>query len=98
MTNWRDEWFDFEDATYLNAAGHGPLPKVSLRAAQQALEWKKFPHLIPDEIYFGLPNRVRASLAKIMNAQPDEIALTSGASAGSDPRAGRFPDSLHHIP
>ncbi len=82
MTNWRDEWFDFEDATYLNAAGHGPLPKVSLRAAQQAIEWKKFPHLIPEETYFGLPNRVRASLAKIMNAQPDEIALTSGASAG----------------
>ena len=32
--------------------------------AQQALEWKKFPHLIPDDTYFGLPNRVRASLAQ----------------------------------
>ena len=37
MTTWRNEWFEFEDATYLNAAGQGPLPKVSLRAAQQAI-------------------------------------------------------------
>lgn len=82
MTTWRNEWFEFEDATYLNAAGQGPLPKVSLRAAQQAVEWKKFPHLIPDENYFGLPNRVRASLAKLIGGKPDEIALTAGASGG----------------
>ncbi len=82
MTNWRNEWFEFENATYLNAAAHGPLPKVSLRAAQQAIEWKKFPQLISDEIYFGLPDRVRASLAKLIGGQPEEIAITSGSSSG----------------
>jgi cysteine desulfurase / selenocysteine lyase len=82
MTNWRSEWFEFEEATYLNAAGQGPLPKVSARAVQQAIEWKKFPHLVPDEAYFGLPNRVRASLAKLIGGQPEEIALTNGSSSG----------------
>ena len=48
MTPFRDEWFEIEDATYLNAAGQGVLPRVSIKAAQQAIEWKKFPHRAPE--------------------------------------------------
>jgi cysteine desulfurase / selenocysteine lyase len=82
MKDWRSEWFEIEDATYLNAAGQGPLPRVSLHAAAQALEWKKFPHTIPDSVYFDLPNRVRDSLAKLMGGKAEEIAITTGASSG----------------
>lgn len=82
MTDWRAEWFDFENVSYLNAAGQGPLPRASVRAAQQAIEWKKFPHLIPDEAHFGLPDRVRALLARLIGADPEEVAVTTGASAG----------------
>jgi cysteine desulfurase/selenocysteine lyase len=81
-TNWRDEWFEFENATYLNVAGNGPLPKVSVKAAQGAIEWKKFPQRVPDEAYFDVPNRIRASIAKLIGANPEEIALTTGASTG----------------
>ena len=82
MTDWRKEWFEFEDATYLNAAGQGPLPRVALHAAAQALEWKKFPHTMPDSVYFELPNRIRTSLAKLIGGAPEEIAITTGASSG----------------
>ncbi len=81
-TDWRQEWFEFEDATYLNLAGNAPMPKVSLRAVQAALEWKKFPQRIPDSAYFEVPNRVRASIARLIGAKADEIALTTGASGG----------------
>jgi cysteine desulfurase/selenocysteine lyase len=80
--DWRQEWFEFEETTYLNVAGNGPLPKVSLRAAQVALEWKKFPHRVPDAAYFEIPDRIRASLARLIGGQPHEIALTTGASTG----------------
>lgn len=82
MTDWREEWFDFDDAAYLNTAGQGPLPRVSIRAAQQALEWKKFPHNMPDSIYFDLPNRIRESLAKLVGGHAEEIAITTGATPG----------------
>src|SRR5713226_4415326 len=82
MTDWRGEWFEFEDVAFLNAAGQGPLPRVALRAAQAALEWKKHPHKMPDAEYFELPNRVRASLARLIGGQPEEIAITTGASGG----------------
>ena len=59
-TDWRTEWFEFEDVAYLNTAAQGALPRVAIRAGQAALEWKKFPHRIPPEAHFGLPGRVRA--------------------------------------
>jgi selenocysteine lyase/cysteine desulfurase len=82
MTDWRTEWFEFEDATYLNAAAQGPLPRVAIQAAGQALEWKKFPHTMPERIYFDLPDRVRNSIAKLIGGAAEEIAITTGTSSG----------------
>ncbi len=83
QTDWRQEWFEFEDATYLNLAGQSPLPRVSIRAVQAALEAKKFPHHKTDATYFEVPNRIRENIAKLIGGKPEEIALTSGASAGA---------------
>jgi len=82
QTDWRQEWFEMEDATYLNLAGQSPMPKVSIRAVQAALEAKKYPHHNPDSTFFEVPDRIRASIAKLIGGKPEEIALTSGASAG----------------
>jgi cysteine desulfurase / selenocysteine lyase len=82
QTDWRQEWFEIEDATYLNLAGQSPMPIVSHRAVLAAMELKKFPHRIPDSAFFDVPNRIRASIAKLIGAKPAEIALTTGASTG----------------
>jgi cysteine desulfurase / selenocysteine lyase len=82
ITDYRQEWFEIEDATYLNLAGQSPMPKVAHRAVQTAIEWKKFPHRIADSAYFEVPNRIRASIAKLIGAKAEEIALTTGASTG----------------
>src|SRR3981189_1107618 len=83
QTDWRQEGFEIEDATYLNLAGQAPMPKVSIRAVQAALEAKKYPHQKPDSTFFEVPNRIRASIAKLIGGKTEEIALTSGASAGA---------------
>jgi selenocysteine lyase/cysteine desulfurase len=82
-TDWRQEWFEIEEAAYLNLAAQAPMPKVAIRAVQAALEHKKYPHTKPDSIFFEIPNRLRESLARLIGAQPEEIALTTGASAGA---------------
>src|ERR1700674_5217940 len=82
MTDWRAEWFEFEGATYLNAAAQGPLPRLAIQAAGQALEWKKFPHTLPERIYFDLPNRVSNSIAKLIGGATEAIAITTGTSSG----------------
>jgi len=80
--DWREEWFEIEDATYLNTAAHAALPRVALRAVQASLEANKFPHHVDDAVFFEAPIRIRASLAKMIGAKPEEIALTTGASTG----------------
>ena len=80
--DWRKEWFEIEDATYLNTAAHAVMPRVSLHAAQTSIEANKFPHRIYDAVFFEAPKRIRASLAAMIGAKAEEIALTTGASTG----------------
>ena len=80
--DFRADFAEFEDVTYFDLAGEAPMPLVSVRAAQAALEWKKSPQLRPPGIYFDLPDRVRASVAKLIGGIPEEVAVTAGASNG----------------
>jgi len=81
-SRWRDAWFHDATTVYLNAAGQSPMPRASLEAVQASLEWKKFPYVLTDHFEIDLPTRVRASIASLIGAYPEEIALTTGASAG----------------
>lgn len=81
-SSWREAWFSRDDVVYFNVAGQAPMPRVSLEAVQASLEWKKFPYTLTDRLELDLPKRVRASIAKLIGAEPEEIALTTGASAG----------------
>jgi len=81
-TDWRREWFEFEDVAYMNVASQAPMPRVSIRAAQAAIEWKKYPHTLPEDVQTGLVGKVRELLAKMICAEAGEIAVTTGASTG----------------
>jgi len=81
-TDYRSEFADFESVAYLNAALQGPMPLAAAREAQAALEWKKRPDRLGDTAYFDLPDRIREKVSRVIGARPDEIAVTSGASAG----------------
>lgn len=80
--DYRKEFAEFDDVIYLDTATQGPLPLAAANAARQALEMKKLPFRLTEEIYFELPDRVRASIAKLIGAAADDIAITTGASAG----------------
>lgn len=81
-TDWRNEWFEIEDATYLNTAMQSAIPKVAVRAVQEAIEGKKFPHRVSQVAHFEVPVHVRGGIAKLIGGQPEDIALTTGASSG----------------
>lgn len=80
--DWRQAWFPIEDATYLNFAAHGVIPRVAVDALQASIEAKKRPHIVDDVMFFQLATDLRASIARLIGASTDEIALTSGAGAG----------------
>ena len=85
--SWKSD-FDLGGTTYLNGANHGPLPRVAIDAVNEALEWKRDPSSIDDSIYFTLPDRVRQAAAPFFNCHPEDLAVTTGASAGMSLLAG----------
>jgi selenocysteine lyase/cysteine desulfurase len=89
--DWRSEFSEFDDVTYLAMANHGPLPRVSLKALEASLELKRHPYKIEESLYFELPARVRGLISQLTGAAPEEIGLTTGASAGLSAVAASLP-------
>lgn len=82
VSEWRNEWAPFNDAAYLNTSAQSAMPSVSLDAVQVSLDAKRFPHHKSDAVWFEVSDRLRASLATLIGARPDEIALNTGSSTG----------------
>ena len=82
VSRWRDEWAPIEDAAYLNTAAMAAMPCVSVAAVHESLDAKQFPHHKSDAVWFEVTDRLRHSLATLIGARAEEIALTTGASTG----------------
>src|SRR5258707_11147506 len=80
--DWKNEWFPIDDVTYLNFAAHAAIPRVALNAVQLSVAAKMRPHIVDDLSFFSVAASLRQTLATLIGASPDEIALTSGAGAG----------------
>jgi cysteine desulfurase / selenocysteine lyase len=80
--DWKNEWFPIEDATYLNFAAHAAIPRVALNAVQASIAAKRRPHIVDDRSFFFVAANLRQTLATLIGASQDDIALTTGAGAG----------------
>jgi len=80
--DWKDEWYPIEDATYLNFAAHAAIPRVALDAVRESVAAKRRPHIVDDQTFFSVARSLRQTLATLIRASKDDIALTSGAGAG----------------
>jgi cysteine desulfurase / selenocysteine lyase len=78
---YRDDFGPFEEAgrlrIWLNAAHQGPLPRVAVAEAREALEWKIAPHRIADDVFLDVPRRLRGLLARLAGGSPDESLATA---------------------
>src|SRR5436309_5239375 len=72
----------FDGRTWLNAAHQGPLPRVAVAAAEEALAWKVAPHRLRDELFTAVPRRLRASLGRLLTASADQVVLGNSTSYG----------------
>lgn len=80
---WRTLWRDLGPGVFLNFAGHAAMPRVALDAACRAAEAKSVPVSGDANDFFATSDRVRASIASLINGDINDIALTTGASAGA---------------
>jgi len=73
---------EFEGATYLNLAGQSPVPKVAIRSASDPRSsGRSFPTVFPIPPTL-MCEKIRAFDRQAYRRQPEELALTAGASTG----------------
>ncbi len=82
MRNYREEFSDFSPMIYLDCAYQGPFPRVTVERLLQAIKLKSHPDRLKAPEYFGLPERVRARIARLTGAEAEEIAITNSATQG----------------
>src|SRR5215475_11993718 len=67
---------------YLNAASWSPLPRKTIDAARAAVERKGQPWRIPYSFADEQHERARAAAARLIDADPGDVALISSVSYG----------------
>ncbi len=80
--NHRNAFSDFGEITYLNASHKGPLPIVTQKAIEKAIQLQSEPWNLIDSIWFEIPDRTRELIAKMIGSNTDEIAITTSTSYG----------------
>lgn len=85
MINWDDIRKQFpvtENSTYLNAAAAGPLSRATMAAATEYYQQMMNDADIHWDEWLAKREDVRRKVAAVINADPDEIALTTNTSSG----------------
>jgi len=70
-----------EDQVYLNASLNGLLPVTARDAAMAHLEKRVMGRAVKEDLH-AQAERVRGHVARLLNAEPDEIAITKNVSEG----------------
>ena len=101
----KDAFFPFE-GTYMNSASQHPMSRAARKAADEYLDYKKFS--APGSYSFAeIRDRCRSNYARLINADPDEIAFVQSTTVGENlmlqalgipGRTGRIvTDELHFV-
>ena len=72
----------FDNHIWLNCAHQGALPRVAVKAAQEAIAWKIAPYNLTTERFSGVPARLRKALGKLISTPAEDIILGNSASYG----------------
>jgi selenocysteine lyase/cysteine desulfurase len=88
----RDEEFPWTaETTYLNNASIGPLPERTRRVLDDFTAQRTAPHRLSDRALHDMLAAARTSIARLLNAQVNEIALCPNTTMGLNVAAVSLP-------
>src|SRR5215472_6261533 len=70
------------ETTYLNNAGTGPIPERTRRVIEETTARRTAPQLLPDRDVQQSLTEARTLVARLINADQEEIALATSTSFG----------------
>src|SRR5690348_11647660 len=90
-------WAAKGEAVYLNNASTGPLPERALAAIRDFDERRAAPYRLSDELQFATLARGRELIARLIGAEPGEIALAVNTTYGLNLAAFSLPLSAGDV-
>jgi cysteine desulfurase/selenocysteine lyase len=84
-------WMESGAAIYLNAASTGPLPRRAVEAANHWTALRSEPHRIPLSLMMDAAATARSQFARLVGADPGEIALMPNTTYGLNLAARALP-------
>ena len=82
MPSYTDDFGPFDGHVWLNCAHQGPLPRISIAQAHEAIQWKRTPFELTTDRFSGTPLRLKRAIARLIKADASEIILGNSASYG----------------
>ena len=70
------------ESTYLNNASIGPLPERTRRVLDEFTALRTAPNRLPDTLLMGGLAEARSAVARLLNAEVEEVALATNTSYG----------------
>ncbi len=82
MKNYQQDFGPFEGHIWLNSAAEGPLPKVSVEALKEAIEWKIKPFHLTNQRFQEVPKKLKGCIARLLNVHSQDVILGNSATYG----------------
>lgn len=82
MRNYRQDFSDFKDKIWLNAASEGPLPKVAALALNTVVEWKSLPYQLDHQRFLLTQKSLKDVIGRLIRVDPQDVILGNSASYG----------------
>jgi len=79
------------ESVYLNNAGIGPIPERTRRVLDELTARRTAPYLLETRDLHAALQETRVTVARLLNAQPEEIALSTNTTYGLNMAAGGLP-------
>lgn len=84
-------WTQTGECVYLNAASTGPLPERTVRAQEAFTRLRAAPYRLSQDAQFGVLDKSRALVARLIAAEVEEVALAGNTGAGINLAAWTLP-------
>ncbi len=91
MHNYRQDFADFKDKIWLNAASEGPLPNVAALALNTVVEWKSLPYQLDHQRFLITQKSLKDVISRLIQIDAQDIILGNSASYGIHLLANGFP-------
>ncbi len=77
-----DDFGPFHDKTWINASSIGAMPRVALKAAEEAIKLNLQPYRLSEAVFVESPKQLKTALGKLIGAPEEEIILGNSATYG----------------